>query len=314
MFSFNSKKRKPGWMAVTLNGDSITLVYVLRDKNAKPAVRLFESFACEGAEAAALQRLVVSRRLNSYVCTTVMPKNGYTTTVLDAPPVPAEERKEALRWQLKDVVNYPLDSACVDVLDIPRGDLPGERPPSVIVISAAEKDVRELASRFESAKLNLNTIDIPEIALRNAAVLMEEENRGLAFLFINETGTQLILTFQGELIAERHRDVNTVQLNSKDVGVGQSASEHLFLEVQRSLDNFDRQYRHISISKLVVAVSPPVENLVADLTQNTSVPAQEMDLSPFMDFSAIPELSDPAMQARHLLAIGAALRTGEACV
>jgi hypothetical protein len=36
-----------------------------------------------------------------------------------------------------------------------------------------------------------------------------------------------------------------------------------------------------------------------------------MDLAQVMDFPAVPELRDPQCQAKNLLLIGAALRTGE---
>lgn len=84
--------------------------------------------------------------------------------------------------------------------------------------------------------------------------------------------------------------------------------ERLVLEVQRSLDNFDRQYSHIPISKVVLACYPVVENLVNELIENIYVPVREMDLAPVMDFPSIPELRNPQAQARSLLAIGAALR------
>ena len=83
------------------------------------------------------------------------------------------------------------------------------------------------------------------------------------------------------------------------------------LELQRSLDNFDRQYSHIPISKVVVASYPHVENLVADLRESTHVPVVNMDVSGWIDFTGVPELMDTQYQAKNLLAIGAALRTGE---
>lgn len=84
--------------------------------------------------------------------------------------------------------------------------------------------------------------------------------------------------------------------------------ERLQLDLQRSLDNFDRQYSHIPISRVVLASYPQVENLALELGRNTYVPVQEMDLSSVMDFPAVPELKDTQYQAKNLLAIGAALR------
>lgn len=118
----------------------------------------------------------------------------------------------------------------------------------------------------------------------------------------------LTLTFHGELIAVRRGEMNTLQLNSADADERARVLERLVLEVQRNLDNFDRQYSHIPISKVVLACYPVVENLVDELIENIYVPVREMDLAPVMDFPSIPELRSPQAQARSLLAIGAALR------
>ena len=78
--------------------------------------------------------------------------------------------------------------------------------------------------------------------------------------------------------------------------------------MQRSLDNFDRQYSHISISRVIVACHPPADALLEALASATYVPVKVLDLSAVMDFPTVPALQDPACQARNLLALGAALR------
>lgn len=155
----------------------------------------------------------------------------------------------------------------------------------------------------------LAAVDIPELAQRNVAALLEDENRGLAFLRVDESGMMLTLTFHGELIAVRRGEMNTRQLNSADAGERARVMERLVLEVQRSLDNFDRQYSHIPISKVVLACYPLVENLMNELIESIYVPVREMDLASVLDFPSIPELRNPQAQAKSLLAIGAALRT-----
>ena len=129
---------------------------------------------------------------------------------------------------------------------------------------------------------------------------------------IDESGLMLTLTFRGELIAVRRGEMTSLQLNDGDEDQRRRVKERLVLEVQRSLDNFDRQYSHIPISKVVLACYPDVENLAAELGENTYVPVKAMDLSGVMNFPSVPELKNPQFQAKHLLAIGAALRFDEA--
>jgi len=270
---------------------------------------MLDSFVVETSEIEALQRLRVARRLKAHACTTLMAAGDYTLSQMDAPNVPPAERKEAVRWALKGLVDYPVDGACIDVLDIPM-DAGAGRQASIYAVSATESAVRARARLFVEADLPLAAIDIPDLAQRNVAALFEDENRGLAFLRLDASGGLLTLTFHGELIAVRRVEVPAAQL--ADAGRREQAMERLVLELQRSLDNFDRQYSFIPISKLVTAAYPVVEDLAATLAESLYVPVVPMDLAQVMDFPALPELRDTARQAMNLLVIGAALRTGEA--
>ncbi len=290
----------------------MTLAHVVGGPDSRPEVTWLDSFVLEQGETEALQRLRATGKIRGYARTTLMGDGEYNLTQLDAPPVPREERREALRWALKEMVTYPLDSACVDVLDIPSDGPPPGRVSGVLVVSAGEQAVRLRAAPFEAARVALEAVDIPELAQRNVAALLEDDNRGLAFLRIDQSGMMLTLTFHGELIAVRRGDIGTPQLNGSDAEQRARVKERLVLELQRSLDNFDRQYSHIPISKVVIATFPLVENLASELAENTYVPVREMDLSTVVDFPAVPELRNPQFQARNLLAIGAALRGGEA--
>ena len=310
MVSFFSTRRKPGWLAVLPQGAWVTLAQVVRQAGVRPEVQQLETFAVEQGTAQALQRLASTRQLKSYACTTLIDDASYNVSQLDAPNVPESERKEALRWALKDMVNYPLESACIDVLDVPNDGLPAGRAASVLVVSAAESSVRGCLAPFQEAGVDLQAIDIPELAQRNIAALLEDENRGLAFLRIDERGMMLTLTFRGELIAVRRSEMTTLQLNDGDADQRARVRERLVLELQRSLDNFDRQYSHMPISKVVLACYPAVENLGAELAENVYVPVRDLDLAPVMNFPAVPELRSPLCQAKNLLALGAALRDG----
>jgi MSHA biogenesis protein MshI len=311
MFSFFSTRRKPGWLAILPQSGGVTLAYVVREGNSRPEVKLLDNFALEQGPVESLQRLRLARQLKTYACTTLMDAGEYNITQLDSPSVPKVERKEALRWALKGAVSYPVETACIDVLEIPSAGLPPGRSSGVLVVSASEQAVRARVADFEEARIVLDAVDVPELAQRNAAALLEDENRGLAFLRIDESGMMLTLTFKGELIAVRRGEINSLQLNGEDADQRTRVRERLVLELQRSLDNFDRQYSHIPISKVLLASYPQVENLVAELAQSTYLPVQEMDLSAVLDFPAIPELKNLQCQAKNLLVIGAALRSTE---
>ena len=307
-----SARSKPGWLAILPHGDTLTLAHVVRVAGAAPQLRLLESFTAENGVTDALRRLRAARSLKSYRCTTLLDDGEYAVTPLDAPPVPREERREALRWALKEMVAYPVDDACIEVLEQPAAGLPPGRSAGALAVSAPPGAVRERVAPFESAHVRLASVDIPELAQRNVAELLENDNRGLVFLRVDERGLMLTLTFHGELVAVRRGEMSTRQLGEGSDDERARAREKLVLELQRSLDNFDRQYSHIPVSKVVLACSPPIDGLRDVLAESSYVPVHDLDLAAVLDLSALPGVRDASLLAAHLLAIGAALRSDEA--
>ena len=169
--------------------------------------------------------------------------------------------------------------------------------------------VAERMALFQEAKVPLEAIDIPEMAVRNVAALFEEPNRGLAFLVLNAGESLLTITCGGELYLSRRIEVSSQALAEADEERRQQMLERLALELQRTLDNFDRQYGFVSVLRLIVCSEFDTAATVAALGQNLYLPVQAADLAKVVEFDAIPELRSVERQAQCLLAIGAALRS-----
>lgn len=299
-------KQGLGWMAVVRDGDRLHLAHVVRSVEQKPKIGLCESFRIERDEADALRRLAQSRNLKRYRCTSLMGSGDYRLLQVEAPTVPEAERAQALRWRLKDSVDFPVDAAAIAVVDIP---VEGGRQANVFAVISPSAAVAARMALFSGARLALEAIDIPEMALRNVAELFEEPNRALAFLLLAERESLLIITYRGELFVARHIDLSPKALAEADAERRQQMLERLALELQRSLDNFDRQYGYVSLSGLVVASEWDVETIVPAIADSLYLPVRAMDLALVADFDDLPELRAGARQAQCLLAIGAALRT-----
>jgi MSHA biogenesis protein MshI len=84
--------------------------------------------------------------------------------------------------------------------------------------------------------------------------------------------------------------------------------ERIALDVQRSLDNFDRMYSSIPLAHLLVAPIPGVDGFLAHLRANLTISVVPLDVSRVLDLGAVPALLDPLRQFQCLRAIGAALR------
>lgn len=292
-------------MSIVRHGDRIDLAHVIRMPGKRPEIRLCDSFRIEKNEADALFRLGQSRGLKRYRCAALLGETEYRLVQLEAPAVPPEERVQALRWRLKDIVDFPVDGAAIDVVDIPTE---GGRQASLFAVVAPAGVIGERMALFHEKKVPLEAIDIPEMAVRNVAVLFEEANRGLAFLALTQGDGLLTITYRGELYLSRRIEIATDALAQADAERRGQMLERLALELQRTLDNFDRQYGFISVSRLLVASEFDCAGTVAGLVENLYLPVQAADMATVLDFSALPELRSAERQAQSLLAIGAALR------
>ncbi|MGH8632286.1 MAG: agglutinin biogenesis protein MshI, partial [Burkholderiales bacterium] len=82
------------------------------------------------------------------------------------------------------------------------------------------------------------------------------------------------------------------------------------LEVQRSLDHFDRQFSFVPVSRLLIAPLPDEVGLDTYLMQNLYVPVEVANLESVLDLDAVPDLAAPQTQSQSFMVLGAALRDG----
>jgi MSHA biogenesis protein MshI len=243
-------------------------------------------------------------RLDRYRCTALLAHGQYQLIQTEAIPGAPDEAREVARWQLKDQVEFPVDTAAVDLLPIPSDG----RAPQAFAALAAEATIAPLIQACQAAKVPLAAIDLPELSQRNLAALFEEDGRGLATLIFDEDEGLLTFTLNGELLVVRHVEITARQLSTADEDRRGMLFERIALDVQRSLDNFDRIYSAVPLSHLLVAPIPGVDGFCSYLRANLTVPVVPLDLAGVVDIGAVPALLDPLRQFQSLRAIGAALR------
>ena len=302
------KKRRPGWLALSLNQDPIDLVHIKRGVNNRPEITLCDSYRKEGSDAAALARLRKELKLDLFHCTTLLNTADYQLHQVDAPNVPAAEMKAAVRWRAKDLIDYPLEAATVDVLDIPTDRNAPSRNHQVYLVTARNETIGRCIQPFTDAQVPLEVIDIPDLAQRNIAALFEPEGRCVAMLALYQAEGVLTFTYGGELFLARHIEITLAQLIDSDAERRNQYFERIALELQRSLDHFDRQFRYAPATKLLLGPLPQDIGLQQYLASNIYIPVETIDLGSVMDFPDVPELKHPARQSQCFATIGAALR------
>lgn len=301
-------RKQDGWVAVCIARDGVFVSAVDHVSNAMPHVRC-AAFVPGDIDIGLLDKAAREGQSSSRHCVTLLAGGDYQILNVEAPNVPREEVKTAVRWRLKDILDFPAAEATIDVLDIPL-DANARAQQSVFVVAARNSVIEARQKLFLEAKVDLHAIDIPEMAQRNVSAMLEPEGRGVAMLSFGDDGGLLTVSYRGELYLSRRFDVALAQLLEPDHERKHASFDRITLELQRSLDNFERQYSFISIAKLVLGPSP-VTGLDEYLSSNLYTPVETLDLATLFDLGQAPELLDAAQQQRFFLALGAALREGE---
>ena len=316
MFSFRGKSKKKS-IAAIVSGDEGVSVVSLNIKDDKPQLNICDFTLWE--DGAAHEKLLAQKSkefgLSTYDCTTVLGLGEYSVISVDAPDVPANELRAAVRWQVKDLIDIHIDDAVIDVFDAPASGASNQQNKMYVVVSKSST-VRECVDQLQDADANLTTIDIPEMVLRNITARLPENDAGVAMIYLTRDRGLIIVARQSTLYFARTLDIGYHYLNqSVDQGFGlglegqtesNAAFDNLVLEVQRSLDYYDRYFSQPPVAGLVIAPTEmPVVGLDEYLNQALGMSVRHLDLSEIVEFEQPLSIAE---QAHCLPAIGAALR------
>jgi MSHA biogenesis protein MshI len=306
MMGFGKTQKEPGWLAIALGESQLSYVHGRYDPSGRSAIARYGSAPLD-AKPGAVERLAKDLHFERHQCATLLRPGEYQMLVVEAPTVPQAELKSAIRWRIKDMLDYHVDDATVDVLDIPPEAGQGTRSHSMYAVAAKNEVIQGCVKTFEAAQIPLSVIDIPEIAQRNISALHESEGRGAALLYFNDEFGLLTITCKGDLYLARRIEIGMRQI----LGAGPEARAELFgrvvLELQRSFDHFDRQYHFVPVAKLLLGPEPEDSGLYEHLKGNLDMPVERIDLAACLSFNGQGE-PDAQTQWRLFHLFGASLR------
>lgn len=302
---FTRSKKQKGWLVIDESPEEIDCVHAEVAPGARASIDLWTSFKT-GPAPGALEKIARDRHFERYQCATLLKPGEYQLLMVDAPPVPPAELKSALRWRIKDMLDYHVDDATLDVMDIPPVGGQGGRGHSLFAVAAKNEVIGQRIKRFEAARIPLEVIDIPETAQRNIAALHEAEKRGTALLFLESRAALLTINYAGELYLARRLDVGLEQISRQPPGERKEVFERILVELQRTFDHFDRQHA-VTVAKILLGPEPEPTGLEDFLRANLDIAVEGVNLAERLSVSPARGF-DPAMQWRLFHLVGAALR------
>ncbi|MBI5463271.1 MAG: hypothetical protein HY941_13885 [Gammaproteobacteria bacterium] len=305
--SFGKARAQGVRTAVVVHSDGVALAQIDGSKT-RPRLQSCQFRAGGEAQTAdTLASLGKQFGLAKAACHTVMPLGSYSLLLIEAPEVPANELRAAVRWRIRELIDFHIDDAVLDVFDAPASGARTTQTHLYVVVSRSN-DVKQLADRLQDAGIGLGVIDIPELALRNVAAQLPEDAQGVALLYFGAERGLIALCRNQTLYLARTLDIGQTRLQEAAAdGQTEALFDALALEVQRSLDYYDRTFQQAPIGNLLIApLAEPIPGLVEGLRANLGLQARLLELGEVVDGAEkIP--ADQAAQC--LLAIGTALRS-----
>ena len=254
-----------------------------------------------------LAPLAHNRELSHAAVSAVLGTDEYQLVQVEAPDVQPEELRSAVRWKLKDIINFPPSEAVVDVFEIPEQARYVESR-MIYAVAARAEAVQRVVNLVKPRVRGFDCVDIPEMCLRNLAALLPQDERGVALIALGDDFAQLTLTCRGTLYLARRIDLGR-RGDSRPVAEAASGIDvaSLALELQRSLDYYESHFDRPAITEVVVVSGDARANqLLTGLGTATGHSVKLLEVAELFD---ITDGVEPDTRWPGLLALGAALRS-----
>jgi MSHA biogenesis protein MshI len=298
---FRSREFSTTRSGVACAPDGCAIATIRRGKGGRRVLESCLSVAATPMEQTAIiADWVAGDGRTSNAISSVLDAADYALVQVESPDVLPAELKAAVRWRLKDALDFPVEDAVVDVFDMPE---PARRTGARMMYAVAAKPqaIARRVAGLSAAARRFDVIDIPELALRNVMALLPEAAEGLILLWLEDDSAQLLVIKETTLYVARH-----VPFVGEVAEAGELPNvDAIALEVQRSMDYFESHYDEAPLHHLIVAPHDRHSARFAQALSRDS--AMRIEL---LDLSRALELAPGVLPAdrRSLLAIGAALR------
>ena len=293
-----------------LTSDGISVAEIDLSDDAQPALKSCEFISSSESSERLKQlgRYIRENGLKKQPCVVVLEDTQYKLFQLPLPSVDDSELKSALRWSIKDLVDFPVEDAVIDVFRVPVQE---HREEKAYVVATPRDEVLQTINFIRKTGLTLKTIDIEELSLGNIIEQIEGQERGVAVLHFGQQHGSINLYRDSALYLSRKIDTGLERLEEIQAqGTAEQVYESIMLELQRSLDFCESEFVRPAISRLVVAPKHPVLQGFCDyVSSHSGMKIEFLNLAQIYTDST--ELNDEN-QSNCLLAIAAASRKIEA--
>lgn len=234
----------------------------------------------------ALRKLLSGAGIAPKGLVTAVPGRDATIRSLLLPKMPREELREALRWEVKKHIHFPLEEAQLDYLVMREIDELGTKKYEVLLVAVEKETVRSHLEYFrgvgEVRAVDLNALAVAEAYRWNHAPEGPPEAENVMVVDIGAGKTEISLLKQGMLrftryvpsggnaitealqktdptmtfsqaeTLKRTTEFDLLQGSGERIDALRPTLDRLIVEIQRSLDYYRAQFRERTLQEVVL--------------------------------------------------------------
>lgn len=233
----------------------------------------------------------------------VLSPDEYKLLQVQTPELPEASLKSAYVRLAAEMAGYSPETVTGDYYDRPLMD----KSQGYAVVALSENAfIRSRMLEMKNSGVRLAGIGIPEIGLRNVSSRLEAPGQGVVTVTFGATCSIMTLTAEGNLCHSHTLDLTAgeaAMINSGSPGI-ERVVDKFVLDIQRSLDVFERQFSMINLQKLMIGPVKNQEQVTSCLQENLYIGVGSFSLADILDISGVDMLSDHSNQMRFLPLIG----------
>lgn len=250
--SYRHWRARRGSVGVSFTEEGIAIAHV-RLEAEQPYLCHHGFYACVAevtARAQVLAELVQGHQWVGMPAAYVLQPNDYQLVHMPKPKVPEAELSAALRWQLREYIDYSVEDAAFDYVTIPKGT--GDEADLLLVSVLPQARLHACVAPLQQSGLHLARVDIMSLALAQTLQwLPSADAQDLALLYITSGCTLMAIFSNGHLCFVRRLDLS--QGGGKGAGAVNIAQ--LQHEVSKTLDFCAVNMPNLDLKKLYMVPS-----------------------------------------------------------
>ena len=274
----------PGWLGGQRSrADHATAIYLSGSGVALATGTMKDDRVCYAMRSDPLRSLAESRgKLQSQFETLDVHQLGahivlapelYSLSLMERPAVADEEVLDAVRWQMQENVDFPMEQASLDYFPLPQA---ASRGRDMVFVAAVRTDVlKSIIDDVYDVGLEAASVDISELALRNVVFEMfPGMDQSIVLLRATSNSAMINISRGEEIFLSRRMMGLPGHFSAKD---WEEYKDRFLLQVQRSMDYYESSMGQAACSAVLVATTHGwQQHLVEYLAEMLPIPIRTL--------------------------------------